>query len=119
VDTIVETVRATRRRHSAALKSRILEACAQPGASVARIALENGLNANLVHKWRSRAGGSKATTAVVAAGEFMSLPIAPAAMAPPAGGIRISIRHGDTTLDIQWPVSSAESCAQWLCELMR
>ena len=43
----MDRVTATRRRHSAELKARVLDACAEPGASVARIALEHGLNANL------------------------------------------------------------------------
>ena len=40
-----------RRRFTAEFKARIVEACQQPGASVAGIALEHALNANLVHKW--------------------------------------------------------------------
>ncbi len=42
----------TRRRHSAAFKRKVLELIEQPGASVAAVALEHGLNANLVFKWR-------------------------------------------------------------------
>ncbi|WP_097022273.1 transposase [Chromohalobacter canadensis] len=40
-----------RRRFTASLKAKIAEACQQPGTSVAGIALEHALNANLVHKW--------------------------------------------------------------------
>ena len=43
---------ATKRRHSAAFKRKILELIEQPGASVAAVALEHGVNANLVFKWR-------------------------------------------------------------------
>ena len=43
---------ATKRRHSAAFKRKLLELIEQPGASVAAIALEHGVNANLVFKWR-------------------------------------------------------------------
>ncbi len=43
---------ATRRRHSAAFKRKILELIEKPGASVAGVALEHGVNANLVFKWR-------------------------------------------------------------------
>lgn len=46
-----------RRNHSAQLKQRVVAACAVPGASVARIALEHGLNASLVHRWRRVAEG--------------------------------------------------------------
>ena len=42
----------TRRRHSAAFKRKLLELIEQPGASVAAVALEHGVNANLVFKWR-------------------------------------------------------------------
>jgi transposase len=42
----------TKRRHSAAFKRKILELVEQPGASVAAVALEHGVNANLVFKWR-------------------------------------------------------------------
>jgi transposase len=41
-----------RRKHSAAFKRKILELIEQPGASVAAVALEHGVNANLVFKWR-------------------------------------------------------------------
>jgi transposase len=43
---------ATRRRHSAVFKRKLLELADQPGASVAAIALEHGINANLLFKWR-------------------------------------------------------------------
>ena len=45
-----------RRRYSAELKAQILSDCAQPGASVASVALLHGINANIVHKWRRPAG---------------------------------------------------------------
>jgi transposase len=41
-----------RRRHSAAFKRRLIEQTLAPGVSVARIALENGVNTNLLFKWR-------------------------------------------------------------------
>ena len=45
-----------RRRYSAELKAQVLSQCAQPGASVAGVALSHGINANIVHKWRRLAG---------------------------------------------------------------
>ena len=44
--------KSTRRRHDAAFKSDLIERSLQPGASVSAIALENGINANLLFKWR-------------------------------------------------------------------
>lgn len=86
---------------------------------MARIAMENGLNANLVFKWRRHAAGKQAVNSVVPVTEFVPLPVLPTPSVPPNDDIRISIRRGGTTLDIEWPVSGAESCAHWLRELLR
>lgn len=40
-----------RRRYEAASKERLVAACLEPGVSVSRLALEYGVNANLLRKW--------------------------------------------------------------------
>lgn len=40
-----------RRRYEAASKGRLVAACLEPGVSVSRLALEHGVNANLLRKW--------------------------------------------------------------------
>ncbi len=42
-----------RKRRSIAEKRRLVELAMQPGASVARVAREHGVNANMVHYWRN------------------------------------------------------------------
>lgn len=54
-----------RRRHGAELKAKVLAACDEPGASISGVALAHGLNANLVHKWRSGRGVKFATRVTV------------------------------------------------------
>ena len=44
-----------RRRHSTQLKAQVLAQCAEPGASVAKVAMSHALNANIVHGWRKLA----------------------------------------------------------------
>jgi transposase len=44
--------RRRRREHSAQFKSELVQASLRPGASVSAIALEHGLNANLLFAWR-------------------------------------------------------------------
>lgn len=41
-----------RRHHDRAFKAKLIEQCLAPGASVSAIALENGINANMLFKWR-------------------------------------------------------------------
>lgn len=42
----------SRRQHDRAFKSELVRQSLEPGASVAAIALHNGINANLLFKWR-------------------------------------------------------------------
>ena len=44
--------KAARRTHEVAFKRALIERSLHPGASVSAIALENGINANLLFKWR-------------------------------------------------------------------
>ena len=44
-------VRRTRRTYSAQFKSRLVAACLQPDASIAALAREHGMNANVLHRW--------------------------------------------------------------------
>ena len=55
---------APRRRHSAELKTDVLAACDEPGASISGVARAHGLNANLVRKWRSGRGVRRAGVTV-------------------------------------------------------
>ena len=52
-----------RRRYDPAFKAMIIERCQQPEISIASVAQEFGLNANLIHKWihRARIKGEIAT----------------------------------------------------------
>jgi transposase len=116
----MEQAKRQRRRHGPQLKRQILDACAQPGASVAAVALAHGINANLVHKWR-RAVGAAAPQAPVPrpdplAPSFVALPlpaVAPAA-ALAARPIEIELRRGAAVVQIRWPQSTAAECATWL-----
>lgn len=110
----------TRRRHPAAFKAEVLAACAQPGASVAGVALSHGINANLVHRWRRQAaeqGQGRRGKAELAEFVPMAITAAPVVSAPE--DIRIELRRGACSVSIAWPTSAATVCAGWLRELLR
>ena len=122
----METKRVTRRKHSAKFRAEVLQACRQADASVAAIALRNGLNANVVYRWlREEAWGVDAgagTHAVSTAqngAEFIAVQMpAPAAATLPE--IRVEVRRpGAATVTVSWPVQCAGECAAWLREWLR
>ena len=109
-----------RRRYSEELKSEVMAECESPGASVAKVAMARGINANVVHRWRQLAReGAQGT--VVKPREFVAVTVAP--QAPVQGqacrDIEIELRRGAVTMKVTWPVSAAADFAAWTRELLR
>lgn len=114
----METKRVVRRQHSAQFRAEVLHACRQADASVAAIALRNGLNANVVYRWLREEAGSHAAVSVRQGGEFIAVQMpAPAAVASPE--ICVEVRRGAATVTLRWPVQCASECAAWLREWLR
>lgn len=112
---MTETKNKTRRRHSAELKQQILAECAQPGASVASVALSHGINANVVHKWRRLAHGPSTD---LQPPRFLPVPL-PRPSCAAAPDIRIELRRGATSVSLSWPVAAAEHCATWMRDVLK
>ena len=119
-----------RRPHSAQLKAQVLAQCAEPGASMAQVAMSHALKANIVHGWRKLA--RERGDAVVAKLAAPPAPLAPASVlrfvavsmaqttSPPApAGIQIELRRRTTLMKITWPITAAADCAAWMRELLR
>ena len=114
----MEHAKRARRRHDDELKVKVLSECAAPGASVARIALAHGLNANLVHKWRRQGVGDKPSVRTSERTTFVPVAIAPAATAV-VDDLRIELRRGALTVNVTWPLAASAQCAGWLRELLK
>lgn len=109
----------TRQRYDAATKARVVAECDEPGASVAKVALAHGINANVVHRWRQLAREEGKETPSKA-GEFIALPLmAPAIDAPMPADIHVELRRGPVTMTVTWPVSAAADFTAWTRELLR
>ena len=117
-----------RRRHSTELKALVLQQCAAPGASVAKVAMSHGVNANVVHGWRKLAREREGTAlsppgpalpAQTAASVPQFLPVSMAqTTSPPApADIQIELRRGASAMKITWPITAAAECAAWMREL--
>ena len=76
----VNQARRSRRTHSAAFKAKVLQACSQPGVSIAAVALAHELNANLVRRWMN---GRDLGPVVCAAPAVTTAPSAPSSAALP------------------------------------
>ena len=75
----------TRRTYAAQFKVQLVAACLQPSASVAALAREHGMNANVLHRWRKehRAGMHQSDVGSISGTEQPALQIPPTALPPP------------------------------------
>jgi transposase len=109
-----------RRYHPEKFKQAVIAACREPGASVAGIAMANGVNANQVRRWmreRNIEIQKQRQSMPRIAPEFVQLPLAPTQAA--SRNIRIEIRRGNTAINIDWPEQASGDCAAWLRDWLR
>lgn len=139
VDTISKSTSGRRRRRTfnPAFKAELVAACQHPGVSVAAVALDHGLNANLLRRWvteHERYGYHSGEEGVIS----LKQPLTPAlrssaAPTPPAPFVPVNvapapthseiisldIRRGAATMRVEWPMSGAAQCAELLREWLR
>ena len=114
-----EPIKRTRvRAYGQEFKARVVAECDQPGASVAKVALAHGINANMIHTWRRELRGAVAYRPD-GVGEFVPLPLANVPVPVDPALIRIELRRGAISASISWPVDAAGSCGAWLRELLK
>ena len=128
MDTMAREPQRKRQNRSPELKAQILAECDQPGASVAKVALTHGVNANLVHGWRRldrerrQVEAAEAKT-LEAAPLIEAMPFVPVAVAKSAisteAAIEIELRRGPLMMKANWPLSAAAQCAAWAREILR
>lgn len=121
------SVRRTHRTYSPQFKAELVAACGEPGASVASVAMQHGINANVLHRWLKEA--QQGLHRLDWSPDFIPitlntpLPI-PESSTPETGSspepdIRIECQRAGLSVTICWPVSAAAQCAQVLRELLR
>jgi transposase len=118
-----------RRTHSAEFKAQVVAACRMPGVSIAAVALEHRLNANLLRRWvveeeRIRevgliaSGNGSPAPSLVGNAAFVPVEL-PRPCEATAQAIVIELRRGATLVKVSWPVEAAAACSAWLRALLR
>lgn len=116
---------AARRQHDRSLKAELVRQSLEPGASVAAIALQNGINANLLFKWRrahlrdSGLGPAPATLLPVqvrpvieaTAVSVPATPTSPPAHKPPTRSGVIELEIAGVQLRVRGVVDEASLCS--------
>ena len=101
--------------------------CCRRAASQARrwatIARLNGLNANVVHRWRVNERNAmmpamqEPPSGFLAVNIIPEILIAPDPLPPP--DIRVEVTRVNATIVVKWPLQDSAACAVWLREWLR
>ena len=117
--------RPKRRYYSPELKSQVVAECHITGASVAGVALAQGINANIVHRWLRE---QTAQRMPARSNEFVAVALPPPVeprpapaftSASPPRDIRVEVRRNAGIVTVNWPLEDAASCAAWLHDWLR
>ncbi|MCR8721720.1 transposase [Pseudomonas syringae] len=107
----------TRRSYSKSFKAQVIQECAQPGASIASVALGHSLNTNLVHKWIRLQ--TQKSTALQPAFIPLPMPLTVANSQAASSNIFVEIQHSRGSVKVNWPTENAAACATFVRDLLR
>ena len=114
----------THRTYTRQFKAELVVACQQPGASIAAIALQHGMNTNVLHRWlkehaldgRHRLIGPDPLGVAVTASPvpaFIPLKLPTTRHEPIACEIKVELRKGAVSMTLTWPARAAGDLAHW------
>ena len=116
------TLKKPRRTFTAEFKHQLIQQCQQPDTSVAKVAMQHQINANLLHKWirQSRSMVPSLTISSIPQTDFLPVILHPTPVKQEApvpekkatAHIRIPLHDEqgsvrDQMIEIEWPVESA------------
>ena len=125
--------RRTHRTYTAEFKAELVAACQIPGSSIAAIAAEHGMNANVLHRWlkeHQQSGRHQRIVCSLAAQSLVTSPPVPAFIAvklpatatpEPASPdlIKVELHKGAVSMRLTWPTSATADLAQWTRAILK
>ena len=125
-----DTNRKTHRTYTPEFKAQLVAACQRPGSSIAALAGQHGMNANVLHRWlkehlhSGRHQLAQADMRAIAAvapqpAAFIPLALPAATPAPESQEIKIELRKGGVSMIVTWPLSAIGDLADWTTAILK
>ena len=111
-----EFVKRKRCTYSDDFKRELVQKCRHPHTSIASVALEHGINTNLLNRWVENASIENGISNLDPVSNFIAIPIN---HPTPSKDITFKIHNpkSDQTLHLTWPITETASLAQLIREL--
>lgn len=120
------STRRTHRTYTPQFKAELVAACQKPGVSIASVAGQHGMNANVLHRWlkehqRSACQALVASAMSITPGlpAFVPVPLPVPKPAEQAHEIRIELRKGTLAMVVTWPMCAVADLASWTTAVLK
>jgi transposase len=107
-------------------KAQLVAACQQPGVSIAALAGQHGMNANVLHRWlqeHQRDGCHRLVAQHLphspALAAFVPIPLSGAPPVAKEQAISIEVRKGALSMLITWPVCAVADFTRWTTAVVK
>jgi transposase-like protein len=91
-----------------AFKAQVVQECLQPGTSISSVAINHGINANVIRKWMPLYRNPP----VIPLPPFVPLKAVPKRSTE--SSVIIELPLGEQLITVKWPASDPEGCAQFV-----
>ena len=126
------TTRRTHRTYAPEFKAELVAACQVPGASIAALARQHGMNANVLHRWLNEHERSGCHALVARNGpapglapntrpvpEFIALTVPADTPVARMQEIKVELRKGSVSMVVTWPADAAADFASWTTAILK
>jgi transposase len=121
-----QSLRRSHRTYTPAFKAQLVAACQQPGVSIAALAGQHGMNANVLHRWRKEHQQNGSHRLVKphlpnspALAAFVPVPLSAAPPVAKEQAISIELRKGALSMVVTWPACAAADLASWTAAVLK
>lgn len=120
------SARRTHRSYTPQFKAELVAACQKPGMSIAALAGQHGMNANVLHRWlkeHERSGRhALAQQQVLKNTErpaFVALALPTPKVPTQSQDIRVVLSKGALTINVSWPMHAVADLASWTTAIFK
>ena len=120
------SARRTHRTYTPEFKAELVAACQEPGVSIAALAGQHGMNANVLHRWLKE--HTRIACHPLVAQPVSGAPDRPAFVPVPLTApmpehkdheIRIELRKGALSMVVTWPLCAVDDLASWTTAVLK
>jgi transposase-like protein len=120
------SARRTHRTYTPHFKAELVAACQKPGMSIAALAGQHGMNANVLHRWlkeHERSGRHALTEQHVLKNPerpaFVALALPTPKVPNQSQDIRVVLSKGALTINVSWPMHAVADLASWTTAILK